>query len=110
MAEDALVVLSTFGTVEEARKVARTIVEEHLAACGNLIPAVESIYQWKGNVETSAETLVLFKTTTDRYWQLETRIRELHSYETPEIIAVRLHAGLPAYLRWIDESCLPPAT
>lgn len=109
MAEDALLVLSTFGTVDEARKVARTIVEEHLAACGNLIPSVESIYQWKGNVETSAETLVLFKTTTDRYWQLETRIRELHSYETPEIIAVRLHAGLPAYLRWIDESCLPPA-
>jgi periplasmic divalent cation tolerance protein len=109
MAEDALLILSTFGTLEEARRVGRTIVEEHLAACANLVPSVESIYHWKGNVETSSETMVLFKTTTDRYWQLETRIREMHSYETPEIIAVRLHAGLPAYLRWIDESCLPPA-
>ena len=108
MAEDALLVLSTFGTADEARGVGRTLVEEHLVACANLVPAVESIYWWKGKVETSGETLVLFKTTIDRYWQVEARIRELHSYETPEIIALRIHAGLPAYLRWIDESCLPP--
>jgi periplasmic divalent cation tolerance protein len=107
MAEEALIVFSTFGTADEARRVARILVEERLAACANFLPQVESIYRWKGKIETSAETLVLFKTTIDRYWQLEPRLRELHSYEIPEIIAIRAHVGLPAYMRWIDESCLP---
>ena len=108
MAEDALVVLSTFGNSDEARRIARTLVEEHFAACANLLTAVESIYHWKGQVETSSEIMVVFKTTTDRYWPLEKRLRELHPYEVPEIIALRVHAGLPAYLRWIDDCCLPP--
>jgi periplasmic divalent cation tolerance protein len=108
MAEDALLVLSTFGNADEARRISRALVEEHLVACANLLPAIESIYHWKGKVETSSETMVVFKTTTDRYWQLENRLRELHPYDVPEIIAVRVHAGLPAYLRWIDDSCLPP--
>lgn len=110
MAEDALLVFSTFGTADEARRVGRALVEEHIVACANLLPQIESIYHWKGQIETSAETMAVFKTTTDRYWQLETRLREMHSYEVPEIIAIRIHAGLPAYLRWIDESCLPPMT
>lgn len=107
MAENALLVLSTFGTADEARRISRTLVEERLVACANLIPQVESIYRWKGEVETSAEIMVVFKTTTDRYDQVEDRIRELHPYEVPEIIAVRLQAGLPAYLTWVDQSCLP---
>ena len=107
MAENALLVLSTFGTADEARRISRTLVEERLVACANLIPQVESIYRWKGEVETSAEIMVVFKTTTDRYDQVEDRIRELHPYEVPEIISIRLDAGLPAYLTWIDQSCLP---
>ena len=107
MAENVLLVLSTFGTADEARRVSRTLVEERLVACANILPAIESIYRWKGDVETSAETMVFFKTVTDNYPQLETRLRELHSYEVPEIVAFPLETGLPAYWRWVDESCLP---
>ena len=105
MAENTLIVLSTFGSPEEARRVAFTLVEERLAACANLLPAVESIYRWKGAVETATETQVVFKTNIDRYYQLETRLKQLHSYETPEIVALRAHAGLLSYLRWVDDSC-----
>ncbi|MHA3770704.1 divalent-cation tolerance protein CutA [Verrucomicrobiota bacterium sgz303538] len=107
MAENVLLVLSTFGTADEARRIARTLVEERLVACANLLPPIESIYRWKGEIEVSAETLVLFKTVTDNYPQLETRLRELHPYEEPEIVAIRVDTGLPSYLRWVDESCLP---
>lgn len=107
MAENVLLVLSTFGTADEARRIARTLVEERLVACANLLPPIESIYRWKGEIEVSAETLVLFKTVTDNYPQLETRLRELHPYEVPEIVAFRVDTGLPSYLRWVDESCLP---
>jgi periplasmic divalent cation tolerance protein len=105
MAENTLVVLSNFGSAEEARRVARILVEERLAACANVIPAVESIYRWKGEVETAPETLVLFKTNIDRYYQFEARLKQLHSYEVPEILALQAHAGLLDYLRWVDDSC-----
>jgi len=105
MAENTLIVLSTFGSSDEARRVATTLVEERLAACANLLPAVESIYRWKGAVESASETMVIFKTNIDRYYQLETRLKQLHSYEVPEIVAFRAHAGLISYLRWVDDSC-----
>lgn len=108
MAEDALVILTTWPDAETARRAVRTIVEEHLAACGNIVPGVESIYRWKGAVEVSAEVTVIFKTTIDRYAQLETRITALHPYEVPEVIALRVADGLPAYLRWVETSCIPP--
>src|SRR6266481_5586556 len=104
MAEDTLVVLSTFGSAEEARKIARVLVEERLAACANVLPGVESIYRWQGAVETAAEVLVMFKTNIDRYYRLEARLRELHSYEVPEIIALPVQVGSLPYLRWVDES------
>ncbi|RYD78440.1 MAG: divalent-cation tolerance protein CutA [Verrucomicrobiaceae bacterium] len=107
MAENVLLVVSTFGTADEARQAARVLVEERLVACANLLPGIESIYRWKGEVEVSAEIMVLFKTVTDNFDQLEKRLRELHSYEVPEIVAFRVDNGLPAYLRWVDESCLP---
>lgn len=107
MAENVLFVLSTFGTAEEARRIGRTLVEERLVACANILPGVESIYRWKGDIETSPEVMVIFKTVTDNYDRLETRLRELHPYELPEIIALRPQTGLPAYLQWIDQSCLP---
>jgi periplasmic divalent cation tolerance protein len=100
-----LIVLTTWPDAESARAATRKLVEEKLAACGNLVPGIESIYRWQGNIETSSEVLVIFKTTTARYAQLEARIRELHSYEVPEILAVPVGAGLPAYLRWVVESC-----
>jgi periplasmic divalent cation tolerance protein len=107
MADKVLLVLSTFGSAEEARRVGRILVDERLAACVNLLPPMESIYRWKGEVETATETLALLKTTEDTYWNFEKRLKELHSYEVPEIIAFPVNTGLPAYLRWVDESCLP---
>lgn len=105
MAEEALLVLSTVPDIELARQIARTLVEERLAACGNILPQVESIYRWQEKVETSNEVLLMLKTTIGRYQALEERLRGLHPYEVPEIICVSLYSGLPAYLTWVSESC-----
>jgi periplasmic divalent cation tolerance protein len=108
MAEETLVVLTTWPDMEKARAAARVLVEEHLAACANLLPGAESIYRWEGKVETAAEVVAVFKTTVHRYWQFERRVQELHPYQVPEIVALRPHGGLPAYMRWVEESCIPP--
>ncbi len=100
-----LLVLSTFPDAETARRIVRVCVEERLAACGNLLPGVESIYRWRGAVETASETLVLFKTTTEVYPRLQERLRALHPYETPEIVALPPSGGLPAYLEWVVDAC-----
>lgn len=107
MPEDALVVLSTFSTPEKAREIARILVEERLIACANLLPGAESIYRWKEAVEETRETVVLFKLVEDRYYAFEARLRELHPYEVPEIISLRVQAGHFPYLQWLDESCRP---
>lgn len=104
MAEDALVVLTTFADINSARSVVRKLVEEHLVACGNIIPGVESIYRWQGKIETSTEALVIFKTSVAKYWALEARLKALHPYEVPEILAFRAHEGSFAYLAWLTES------
>jgi len=101
----ALIVFSTFPDAETARAIARSVVEEQLAACANVLPGVESIYRWKGAIETSGEVMIIFKTTGERYPGLEARIKKLHPYEVPEIVALHPSAGLPAYLRWVEESC-----
>ena len=105
MAEDILVVFTTWPDIESARVAAHQLVEERLAACGNIVPGVESIYQWQGKIETSAEVLVVFKTTAARYPALEARIREVHSYEVPEIVALPVGNGWPDYLKWVGDSC-----
>ena len=105
MADEALLVLSTFPDVATARRIARQLVEERCAACANLLPPVESIYWWEGKVENANETLVLFKTSADRYDALETTLRQLHPYEVPEIISFRIEQGLPEYLHWVLMSC-----
>jgi periplasmic divalent cation tolerance protein len=105
MAEEALLVFSTFPTAEAARTAVRTLVEERLCACGNLMPKVESIYRWEGRVETAEEVLIVLKTTRLRYPAVEESLRAMHPYEVPEIIAVRLENGAPAYLKWIADSC-----
>jgi periplasmic divalent cation tolerance protein len=107
MSEEVLIVLTTWPDVEKARAAGRILVEEKLAACANLVPAVESIYRWEGKVETAGEVLMLLKTTIARYQMLETRVRALHPYEVPEVISLRVTDGLPAYLRWVEQSCLP---
>ena len=107
MVEEILVVLTTWPDAERARAAARTLVEEKLAACASLIPGVESTYRWQGVVETSTEVMVVLKTTSGRYPMLETRIRALHPYEVPEIVALRVSDGLPAYLRWVEANSIP---
>ena len=105
MAEEVLLVLSTFPEAETARRIARQIVEEKYAACANLLPPIESIYWWEGKVEQGNEALVLFKTTAARFEGMQARLRQLHPYEVPEIIAVAIERGLPEYLRWVAEHC-----
>ena len=105
MDDEALLVLSTFPDVATARRIGLQLVEEHCAACANVLPAVESIYWWEGKVENANETLVLFKTSADRYNALETTLRQLHPYEVPEIISFRVEQGLPEYLHWVLMSC-----
>ena len=100
-----LIVLSNFPDSETARRVSLALVEERLAACANILPAVESIYRWKGAVESASEVTVLLKTTPERYARLERRLKELHPYELPEIVAMAPAKGLPKYLDWVAESC-----
>ena len=100
----ARIVLTTAANPEEARVLGRALVEEHLAACATLIPAVESIYRWKGNIESSSETMLLLKTGADQLAALETRLRQLHSYEVPEFLVLPFETGSRAYLDWMLES------
>lgn len=104
MAEEAVVVFTTFPDQETARRIVRTLVEERLIACGNLVPGVESIYRWKGEVETANEVFAVLKTERPRYDAVERRLRELHPYEVPECVMVRITDGFPDYLRWVTES------
>ena len=104
MAEEVLTVFTTWPDLDTARTAARTLVEERLAACGNIVPGVESVYRWEGKVETGAEVLVVFKTVIGSYQMFETRLRALHPYQVPEVLALRVTNGLPAYLRWVEQN------
>jgi len=97
----ALVVLSTFPDAEKAAEVGRVLVDEQLAACVNLVPAIRSIYRWQGAVHDDAEALAIIKTTPARYPALAARLATLHPYEVPEILAVPLADGHPPYLAWL---------
>lgn len=104
MATDVVILLSTFPDADVARKAVRALVEEQLVACGNIVPGVESIYRWQGKVETSAEVLVVFKTTTARSDEAQARLRALHPYEVPEILQVPVTGGWPDYLGWVADA------
>jgi periplasmic divalent cation tolerance protein len=95
-----VVVLCTFPNLDQARQIGAALIETQVAACVNLLPGVESIYRWEGEVERAGEVLALIKTT--RYADLEAKIRELHPYDVPEILALPVAAGLPAYLAWLS--------
>lgn len=99
------IVFCTCPDPETARRIARTVVERRAAACASLVPGLTSVYRWQEQIETTAETLLMIKTTDAGYGLLEKTIRELHPYEVPEILAVDATNGLPAYLQWV-ESCV----
>jgi len=101
---DLLVVYITVGSEEEGNRLARVIVEEKLAACVNRIGGVQSTYAWEGKIQTDEEQLLIVKTSAAAFDQLEQRVRDLHSYDVPEIIAVPLVRGHQAYLKWIAEA------
>ena len=96
--------MTTCGSLEEARHIARAVIDRRLAACVNIIPQVESIYRWKGEVETSNESLLVIKTTAGVFEKLRAALAELHSYEVPECIEFVVSDGSEAYLNWIGES------
>lgn len=98
---DILLVLSTFPDAEKARQTGTLLVESQLAACVNLCPGVTSIYRWKGEIESSSEVLAIFKTTRAHYPALELRLRELHPYEVPEILAIPAERAYEAYAQWV---------
>jgi len=88
----------------EAERMAKKIIGEKLAACVNIVPSISSTYRWKGKIERSRETLLLIKTSGEKLDKLIKRIKKLHSYEVPEIIALPIERGLPEYLKWLKES------
>lgn len=98
------IVTSTVGTSEEALAIARTLVEEKLVACVQIISRIRSIYRWKGEICDEEEQLLLMKTRSDLCSALQNRIRELHSYEVPEIVSFPIADGLPEYLNWVVEN------
>lgn len=108
-ADPVLLVFSTLPDADAARRLAQGLVERRLAACVSILAPCSSVYRWQGKVETAAEVPVMIKTTDRRYAELEAAIRELHPYELPEIVAVPLRHGLPAYLDWVAAETAFPA-
>jgi periplasmic divalent cation tolerance protein len=104
---DAIMVLMTAGSREEAARLADILVVAHLAACVQILPEIESVYHWKGNVERAPEILLLAKTTQANFGALEMAVRALHSYETPEIIALPITEASAPYLEWLTASVIP---
>jgi periplasmic divalent cation tolerance protein len=104
MKNKAIVVLSTCPDPETARGLAADLVENGLAACVNIVPGLTSVYRWEGRTEESPECLMFIKTTQESMARLRQRIVELHPYELPEIVAVPVVDGLPAYLDWVTGS------
>ena len=98
---DALLVFTTLPSADKAAELGKVLVEERLAACANLIPAVRSIYRWQGKLQDENEVLMLLKTRAENLERLKLRILELHPYEVPEVLAVPVEAGYQAYLEWL---------
>lgn len=96
------IVLTTCPDAASAERIARTLVEEDLAACVNILPPMRSVYRWKGKIENASEQLLVIKSAAARFPAIRDRLRSLHPYELPEIIAVPIVDGLPAYLAWLN--------
>lgn len=101
---NARIVLTTAGSQEEARKIARGLVERRLAACVNIVPQIESVYRWLDKIETAEEWLLLIKTQAGSFEQVCAAVKELHTYDLPECVMLEVAAGSQEYLKWIAES------
>jgi periplasmic divalent cation tolerance protein len=105
---ETILVITNLPDREIARRLAGRLVEERLAACVNILAPCESVYRWQGQIETAQEITLLIKTLRTHYGKVEKAIRECHPYELPEIIAVPITAGLPAYLEWLEAETINP--
>ena len=105
--EDPIVVFLTAASGEEATRLAALLIGAHLAACVQILPEMESVYRWQGKIERQSEILLIAKTTRGKFGDLEREVRALHSYETPEIVAVPIVIGSQPYLDWLSESLKP---
>jgi len=101
MDDDPIVVFMTAASGEEATRLADMLVGAHLAACVQILPEMESVYRWQGRVERQAEVLLIAKTVRGKFDELEREVRALHSYDTPEIVAVPIVTGSAPYLEWL---------
>ena len=100
---DLIVVLVTCGSEEEALKIAKALIEEHLAACVNVISPIRSIYRWEGKIWDEREWLLIIKTQSHRFGELEKKVKSLHSYSVPEIVSLPIVEGSSSYLNWLVE-------
>jgi len=103
-ADPGCVVVLCTAPAEAAPQLARSVVEEQLCACVNVLPAVRSFFRWEGQVDEAAESLLIAKTTARRFSALRDRLAQLHPYDVPEVIALDVRDGLPAYLSWVVDS------
>ena len=106
---EMLLVYTTFANEADAARVARVLIEERLIACANLIPAARSLYRWQGAIQDEREVMALMNTRKQDWTALLSRLHELHPYETPECIAVRVAAGAPKYMEWLESALEPEA-
>lgn len=104
---EALIVYTTFANEDDAARVVRLLVEERLAACGNILPGARSIYRWENGVQDEREVVVLLKTRKQDWATLMSRLIEHHPYQNPECVAVRIAAGAPAYMEWLESALAP---
>jgi periplasmic divalent cation tolerance protein len=97
------IVYITAGDMDEARKIGRTLVEGHLAACANIFP-ITSIFRWKDKIDETGEFGIIVKTKTEKVKEIEKKVKEIHSYEVPCVVSFRMDEGSPDYLKWIEDS------
>ena len=102
---DRIVVMITAGSEEEARKIAELLLKERKVACVNIVPRVDSLFHWKGKIDSACESLLLAKTRASLLHEIIGLVREVHSYEVPEIIALPIVGGSEEYLKWLDGAC-----
>jgi len=101
------VIFVTCGSEDQAAKIARTLVSERLAACVNIVGPIRSIYRWRDEVKDDAEYLLIIKTRALLYMKVETRVREMHTYDVPEVLAMNADRGSPPYIQWMLDSTGP---
>ncbi|MEM2609485.1 MAG: divalent-cation tolerance protein CutA [Candidatus Bathyarchaeia archaeon] len=104
MENQYIIVLVTAPSKDEAEKIAKTLLEERLIACANIIGPVHSLFWWQGKIDKAQEHLIIMKTRKDLFEKICERVKALHSYQIPEIIALPITEGLKDYLKWLDES------